>query len=489
MSSRSFVTVCLSVISVLLIFSSAHSGIDPNRFDPYLKSNWYGVYMQNAKFGYMENSLEKVTAPFDGWRSRSIMTIIMKLGGDKTIMTVDDQRFFRSPGGELDSSNWITTSPTGNIEVVGRHLGDKFVVESNIGGQKTQKTFPYPSDFLDSMLTMERQISAGHAAVGDSMIFTTFEPTPPLTGPIHQTVKVLSKKDVFANGVSATIYSLSTNISEANMVLQSTVDAYGNLLDGVVGNQIKVKLEGEEVAKQLDNTYDFLTNNLVIPDKKIDDPQSLKTVNLKISGIDTSSIIETAMQKAYSDSSGDLLVEINKESIPKAPLMIPITGIELKPFLQSDPYEQSDDPKIIALADSIVGNEKISWAVAKKINEWVFDNIHKQLTPEFSNALQTLNSRRGDCGEHTALAVALLRASGVPTRPIVGLIYWPEGNAFGYHAWTEVYIGKWVEMDPTWNENLANPTHIAFARGDIIHQVSALAGIMGKIKISILAVK
>ena len=183
----------------------------------------------------------------------------------------------------------------------------------------------------------------------------------------------------------------------------------------------------------------------------------------------------------------DSATDINELSIPTAPPILPIKNDDLKPFLQSDPYEQSDDPKIIALADSIIGNEKDSWVAAKKINSWVYKNIEKRLTPDLSNALQTLNSRRGDCGEHTALAVALLRASGIPARPIIGLIYWPEGNAFGYHAWTEVYVGMWIEMDPTWNENLANATHIAFARGNIIEQVSALYKIMGKMKISILS--
>lgn len=479
--------ICLFVISTLWIFSIAYCVADPHRFDSYLKTNWYGVYMQGAKLGYMENSLEKVSMPFDGWKSHSLMTITIKLGNDQVTLTVDDIKFFKSPNGELDSSIWTTASPTGNIEVVGEKQGDKFVIESNIGGQKTQKTYTYPLDCLDSTLTLERYISTGMAVLGDSLNFATFEPTPPLTGLIHQTVKILSKKEILTNGIPTTIYSLSQFIAEANVTLQSTVDSYGNLLDGAIGSQLEIKLEGEDLAKKLDNTYDFLANNLVVPDKRIDNPEALKTLKLIISGIDSTSIIETLTQKARPDNAGNILVEINKGSIPTKPARLPVTNDELKQYLQSDPYEQSDDPKIIALADSIIGNNKDSWMAAQKINSWVYKNIEKRLTPDFSNALQTLNSRRGDCGEHTALAVALLRASGIPARPMIGLIYWPEGNAFGYHAWTEVYVGKWIEMDPTWSENLANPTHIAFARGDIMQQVSTLYKIMGKMKISILS--
>jgi hypothetical protein len=487
MPSNSSKIMCLFIISILWIFSIAYCATDPHCFDPFLKSNWYGVYLQGAKLGYMENSLEKVSIPYDGWKSHSLMTFAMKLGKDQANMTVDDIRYYKSPNGELDSSIWITSSPTGNIEVYGKRKSGKFIIDSDIGGQRTEKTFPYPLDNLDSTLTMERYISTGKAILGDSLNFATFEPTPPLTGLIHQTVKILSKKEILTNGVPTTVYSLSLFIEEANITLQSTVDSCGNLIDGTVGSQMEIKLEGEDLAKKLENTYDLFANNLVIADKNIVDPKALNKLELKISGIDSTSIIETFMQKGRPDNFGNMLVEINKGSIPTSPAMLPITNDDMKPFLQSDPYEQSDDPKIIALADSIVGSEKNSWAAARKINNWVYKNIRKQMTPDFSNALQTLNSRRGDCGEHTALAVALLRASGIPARPIVGLIYWPPGEAFGYHAWTEVYVGRWIEMDPTWNEYLANPTHIAFARGDIMQQVSAIYKIMGKIKISILS--
>jgi homoserine acetyltransferase len=41
-------------------------------------------------------------------------------------------------------------------------------------------------------------------------------------------------------------------------------------------------------------------------------------------------------------------------------------------------------------------------------------------------------------------------------------------------------------MDPTWGEELANPSHIALAHGDIIEQVRVLYRVMGNIKIDIL---
>ncbi len=72
---------------------------------------------------------------------------------------------------------------------------------------------------------------------------------------------------------------------------------------------------------------------------------------------------------------------------------------------------------------------------------------------------------------------------------MVGLMYWEPGGGFGYHAWVEAYVGQWIQMDPTWNQELASPAHIALTRGDIISQVSVLMKVMGKVKIEVLEAK
>ncbi|WP_457614337.1 transglutaminase-like domain-containing protein [Methanopyrus sp.] len=52
-----------------------------------------------------------------------------------------------------------------------------------------------------------------------------------------------------------------------------------------------------------------------------------------------------------------------------------------------------------------------------------------------------------NCCDHAALAVALMRAAGIPAKPVLG---GPSGND---HTWVEVYNvdGNWVPVDPTGN--------------------------------------
>ena len=47
----------------------------------------------------------------------------------------------------------------------------------------------------------------------------------------------------------------------------------------------------------------------------------------------------------------------------------------------------------------------------------------------------------------------------------MGLVY--KDKAFRYHSWPSVYVGgTWHDLDPTFGQDYADATHIAFFRGD-----------------------
>src|SRR5262249_28048025 len=80
-----------------------------------------------------------------------------------------------------------------------------------------------------------------------------------------------------------------------------------------------------------------------------------------------------------------------------------------------------------------------------------------------------LETRKGDCGPHSTLTVALLRAVGIPARLVGGLLYAPMfGGCFAQHAWCEVHMGQdgWVALDPTTGEHgKLCATHIKMFEG------------------------
>jgi transglutaminase-like putative cysteine protease len=118
---------------------------------------------------------------------------------------------------------------------------------------------------------------------------------------------------------------------------------------------------------------------------------------------------------------------------------------------------EADDPEIRAKAQEILGAvtgfspNLTRWQAATQVADWVYGNISYVTT--FGGAKQTLASRKGDCAPHSFLMTALLRAVGVPCRPVPGLLL--TGNIAGQHLWVEVYLGEkigWVPIDPTSGE-------------------------------------
>jgi hypothetical protein len=61
------------------------------------------------------------------------------------------------------------------------------------------------------------------------------------------------------------------------------------------------------------------------------------------------------------------------------------------------------------------------------------------------------------------LLCAFARAAGIPSRVVMGVTC--IGDAFGGHAWTEVWIGgEWYALDGTLAQGSADATHITFSR-------------------------
>ena len=120
-----------------------------------------------------------------------------------------------------------------------------------------------------------------------------------------------------------------------------------------------------------------------------------------------------------------------------------------------------------------------------RLNQWVRVNVKDRITFGVPSALQVLQSRTGDCNEHTQLFVALARAIGLPARIAAGLAY--LDGKFYYHAWPEILLGDWVAVDPTFGQFPADAAHIRFVVGGLGRQTELLR-LMGNLKIDVLAV-
>jgi hypothetical protein len=115
------------------------------------------------------------------------------------------------------------------------------------------------------------------------------------------------------------------------------------------------------------------------------------------------------------------------------------------------------------------------------VSDWVFRSLKKTSVLSMPSALQVLKTMKGDCNEHSILTVAILRALGIPSRVVFGLVY--DSGSFFYHAWVEAFDGKnWIEFDPTWGLFPADILRIRIGTGNVSEWVKVLEYV-GKIKI------
>ncbi len=162
------------------------------------------------------------------------------------------------------------------------------------------------------------------------------------------------------------------------------------------------------------------------------------------------------------------------------------TRDELAAFLKSDRFIQSDSPQIRAVVDSVRAAVHVDgWPFARSLAQWVNAHIaNKGMEHGYASALDVLRSRSGDCTEHSLLTVALLRAAGIPARPVVGLAFGESEHAFVGHMWVEAYVDEWrtldaldMRLDPIRLRVYAPAASESLGERDLMRAYGAIAGV------------
>ncbi|MCE5330367.1 transglutaminase-like domain-containing protein [bacterium] len=115
-------------------------------------------------------------------------------------------------------------------------------------------------------------------------------------------------------------------------------------------------------------------------------------------------------------------------------------------YTKNENYLEKDFFKKIA--PEIIGNEKNKLKQIRMIYDYVINNLTYRNT-DFQGAKFAYQTRGGECGEYSALFVALLRSIGVPARPVSG--FWADPKYGKTHVWAEFYVQDigWIPVDPT----------------------------------------
>ena len=204
----------------------------------------------------------------------------------------------------------------------------------------------------------------------------------------------------------------------------------------------------------------------------IGDPRDRSSLSLRVTGEARNRVLDDPPRQRMS---GDV-VTVVRETLPEHAER-PSDGA-FASYLGPSPFIEADDPDIVATARSIVAGEDDPIAKARRLLRWLRENMTREPSLTVPSAREVLETRRGDCNEHAVLFAALARASGIPARVAAGVVY--LDGAFYYHAWTELWVGRWVTADAVFDQMPADPTHVKLIEGGP-EQHLGLAGVLGRL--------
>ncbi len=454
----------LLLVAIVLICEASET--DQLKFEEMLKQpqeHWYDLTMMGMKIGYMHIYLEKTEYQGEEMiRSRTDM--VMQFKGLGNNMKIEMNRIEYSDSNFMPRYFVLTSNESGEKKVEGKIKDNVAHIETTLNGQTTKSEIDVPDDTISDTVAVSYLLSKDRLKIGEKLNYNTF--SFDLLQSINTELSVVDEATLTYQSEEKHVYILAQKLDimggiTARLSVTRDGTMYKSVTDMMGLSMVATKTDRETALGAVEEV-DLVLKTRIIPTGPKPKPRASRFVgSVQLSeGSLKEAIVDRDHQKLVLDSerSGTLSIEIPEvedENCVDLPVEVP----ELQTFLSATAFIEAAHPEIRAKAVEIIGGEVNSWRASKKLCRWVYKSItQKKLSGGFNSSLKTLESLSGDCTEHTVLLIAMARSVGIPARICSGLVF--SKDAFYYHFWPEVYVGTWVQMDPTLGQIIADANHI-----------------------------
>lgn len=400
---------------------------------------------------------------------------------------------------------WTVTQAIGASPTTTEFVFTDEAVEVTIGTGDAARmtTKPLPED---GWLTpggasefLSRRLRAGATAI-------TIRSLDPSTGlKIGQTTyRVLGRIKAQALGRVVEAYEFEMESSAmAGMVTRGAMDENGLTVRSELamgGLKITTIAADRALAMAEIDPPEMMRRLLIRSSKPIPNARRSRTASfvLRVDDGKLPDVPTTGVQQVERLDERSIRVSVSVDEI--APVL---EDLETKRYLAATELADCLDASVVELA----GDRKSATtsSLARRMRDVVARHIdEKDLGVGFASASEVARTGQGDCTEHAVLLAAVLRARGIPSRVVSGLIY-ADGflgaeQIFGYHMWTQALVEvdgamRWVDLDATLP--LAGPidaTHIALtisdlADGETMNSLVMLGPLMGRLRVEVESVR
>jgi hypothetical protein len=435
---------------------------------------WWGIYYRGEKIGYASQS---IVPKAKGYELHDYSRLNLNLLG--TVQPAETRLEMEADEDWiLQRFDFALRSKEIGFKARGAVTNNKLSLDIDSAGHRSSREITLTqAPYL--LASLKPYVVTQQLETGKKFYFATFDPST-LSQQVA-TIIIEGREQIrIGNRLEPAI---KMRQSFAGISVLSWVDVHGRTLKDESAAGMSMTRQSQDEAKKLPSRSvpsDMIAQAAIPITTSIPDVKSLSAVQLKLGGVDlTNFALDGGRQKL----TGDRLMVIREDLTTLTPTAIPVREPRLQTFLQPTAFMQSDHPAIKSLAARIVGSESKALMASIKLKDWVYRELAKEPTISIPNALEVLRVKKGDCNEHTVLFNALARAAGIPAKTVVGVVY--LRGAFYYHAWSEIWLGRWVALDSVLNQFPADVTHVKFIEGEIDRQVDILQ-LIGNLKIEVL---
>ncbi|MFP4036356.1 MAG: transglutaminase-like domain-containing protein [Desulfobacteraceae bacterium] len=437
---------------------------------------WKEIYLGDRKVGY---SVSHIRPAGDGYLLHVETFLKMTLMGLATglhthIQCTTDQDF------GLSSFRFRMHSGAVRFEASGRVKDGHIQVEAGSGGGLEAHRVPIETPPVIGA-GMGHYFRDAELEVGRTFSFPVFDPSTMTCA--TASIRVADRDKITIKGIPYDSFRLETELWGGRFSFW--LDREGRVLkeEGFMGlTAVRSSAAAAPEGIQGSGELDFYEISAVVPDRTIPDPERVGHLEVRLEGIEEPEG-DPASWKGFRQELNWPLLKVTREGLPSDPASKQDLEMEvMASYLDAEFNIESDHPEVRRRAESIAGGLRDPVEAAGAVMEWVYENVDKRPVVALPSALEVLRTKAGDCNEHAVLTTALLRALGIPSRIVVGLVY--TRGKFFYHAWTEAFLGEWISIDSTFKQMPVDATHIRILEGNLDKQVE-LAGLIGRLRLKI----
>jgi hypothetical protein len=466
--------------------------------------NFYTLTMGDRTVGLATSRLDTVPT---GFLLEDLLSLELPALG-QTGTAVVRTRVDLSPALVMQGFTFLLDSEIGRYSATGTVQGDTLLrVEVEAAGERQTVEHRMAGPPIFASVLPIRLAVGQELEVGDRLQFPVFDPSALSTRSVDVTVvaqDTILVPDSAAFNAAQGVWSPARfdSVPAWKMVeeyggirIESWIDQDGRILRAssplgfsMERTEYELARQAQEMARGVEGSPvddDVILSTAIQSNVDLGQVEDHSRLRFVLSGVDLDGF---QLQGGRQELRGDTLIVTREDMAQVRPDYdeLPYPRMDLRDYLRPEPVIQSDHPDIVRLAEEMARWQTFGRndprRITGRLTSGVFDFLEKEITFSLPNAVQVLRSGRGDCNEHTVLFVALARALGLPARTAVGLVYL-EGSFF-YHAWPEVWLGRWVATDPTFGQFPADAAHLRFVVGGLAQQVE-IVRLIGNLDIEV----